>query len=91
MDAIDKAITEVRAVREHDEMLLKEEVLCAGDDIGTRLTQPVRLTWAPKPDITAYELAKLLPLFLWHQMIMPYDLPQDERLLRHLIVDDPNK
>jgi hypothetical protein len=59
-------------------------------DLGFfRFIQPVRIEYEPMPDITAYELAKLLPLF-FRQSIMPSDVPVDPAVRRHLKVTDPN-
>jgi hypothetical protein len=58
--------------------------------VDTKMILPVSVTWKPQPDITVYELAQLIPLFVYGH-IMSYDLPKDERLLRHLDIHDPNK
>jgi hypothetical protein len=55
-----------------------------------RILKPVMVTWNPQPDITSYELAQLLPLFLQNRALMPYDIPSDLSLRRHLTVRDPN-
>ena len=53
------------------------------------IRQPVSIEWNPQPDITTYELAKLMPLFVAPRMLMPEDVP-DGPERRHLIVHDPN-
>ena len=56
-----------------------------------KILLPVSIEFIPQKDITAYELAKLLPLLTRHSLVMPYELPEDELLLRHLKIRDPNK
>ena len=52
------------------------------------LRMPVTIEWQPQEDITAYELALLLPLF-HRPYIMPEDVPTGPER-RHLVVHDPN-
>jgi hypothetical protein len=56
-----------------------------------RIELPVSLTWKIQSDITAYELARLIPLMLVPGQIMAHYLPTEPELLRHLEVNDPNK
>lgn len=52
---------------------------------------PVSIIFKPLPDITSYELARILPLFInGGRMLMPSDVPKEPELLRHLEVNDPN-
>jgi hypothetical protein len=61
-----------------------------GSSVFARMLQPVSVNFKPLPDITAYELAQLMPLFRMGP-IMPYHLPTDPAVRRHLEVHDPNK
>ena len=56
-----------------------------------RIRLPLRVEFKPQPDITAFELAQLLPLFFMRNGIFAENLPTDPALLRHLFVHDPNK
>lgn len=56
-----------------------------------KFLQPVTITWNPQPDITVYELARLLPVLFMHTGIMPDDIPKEPELLRHLEIYDPNQ
>lgn len=55
--------------------------------------RPVAIDWCPQPDITPYELARLMPLlFLMIRFpVLPTQLPTEPKLLRHLRIIDPNK
>lgn len=55
-----------------------------------KLTLPVEIYWKPQPDITTYELARLLPIIMQPMPLMPHDVPKEPELLRHLGVHDPN-
>lgn len=65
--------------------------MVSDDKILIKAIQPVQLVWKPQPDITAYELARLLPLMFIKGPIMPSHLPTEPELLRHLEIHDPNK
>ena len=65
--------------------------LAINNSCSMNIIQPITIEWKPQIDITAYELAQLLPILLGHRMLTPHDLPKDERLLRHLVIDDPNR
>jgi len=56
------------------------------NDFKCHILSPLRVEFEPEEDITAYELAKILPLFLG--AITKNNLPTDERILRHLIIHD---
>jgi hypothetical protein len=43
----------------------------------------VIVLYEPQPDITAYELARIIPL-LNRTIIFEFDLPKDQAVLRHL-------
>lgn len=51
---------------------------------------PLRLTWSPKEDITAYELALSLH-FLNRYDVMPYEFNKDAPYARHFEVHNPNQ
>jgi len=71
-------------------ILSEDDMGDIGIKYGARFLSPVQVQWNPQPDITAYELARLLPLLNCVTLIMPYNLPTEPELLRHLIIDDPN-
>ena len=70
--------------------MIDDNLLVAPCNEHFKLIQPVSITFKPLRDITAYELAQLLPLFFTHS-IMPGNLPKEPELLRHLEIHDPNK
>lgn len=56
------------------------------------LVLPVSIIWRPQPDITPYELARLLPILIHYGYpLMPHEVPTEPELLRHIEVRDPNK
>jgi hypothetical protein len=57
---------------------------------GIKLILPLYVQWTPQDDITAYEVAQLMPLITAQRPIMPSMLPTDAKLLRHLKIHDPN-
>jgi hypothetical protein len=68
----------------------KSDIFLGNGDIS-RFQHPVSIVWNPQPDITPYELARLLPIVCMYGPLMPYQVPTEPELLRHLIVNDPNK
>jgi hypothetical protein len=76
-----KKLSELFAVSVEDNNIL----------LGNKLMQSVSVQWHPQPDITTYELARLIPLITCMRFIMPHDLPTEPELLRHLVIHDPNK
>jgi hypothetical protein len=56
-----------------------------------KIQHPVHVDFKPKADITAFELASLLPFLTRGWPIMPWHLPKEECLRRHLVIFDPNK
>ena len=56
-----------------------------------RIRRPLHVDFKPQPDITAFELAQLLPFFFMNRGLFAEELPTDPALLRHLVVHDPNK
>jgi hypothetical protein len=55
-----------------------------------KILLPVTIYWRPQPDITAYELARLIPIAMRQTPLTPYEVPKEPELLRHLEVHDPN-
>ena len=52
--------------------------------------KPLEMRWAPKEDITAYELAQCIQYFyIGH--VMPGSIDLSEPHLRHFEITDPNK
>lgn len=61
------------------------------NNIGShKIELPLCVDWQPTSDITAYELAKLIPFLFRARPIYRHDLPSDESLLRHFFITDPN-
>lgn len=55
-----------------------------------QLQLPLQMTWNPKEDITAYELARCLPYLLVTQ-VMPYMIDKTQSHFRHFEITDPNE
>ena len=55
-----------------------------------KLIMPLNMTWKPKLDITAHELALCLPYLFRHTFVMPYEIDKDEPHMRHFEIHDPN-
>lgn len=58
--------------------------------VGTRIFQPLWMTWEPKEDITPYELAKCMPFLLRLRSVMPFEVDKDAPEMRHFKIVDPN-
>jgi hypothetical protein len=71
-------------------ILSEDDMDNIGMKYGVGFLGLIQVKWNPQPDITAYELAQLLPLFNPMRPIMSCDIPTEPELLRHLIIDDPN-
>jgi hypothetical protein len=66
-------------------------VLNYPNEAEMKLIMPVTIYWRPQPDITGYELARLLPLIIRANPLMPNDVPKEPELLRHIEVYNPNE
>lgn len=68
---------------------MSEDIVC--QDAGNmKILLPVTIYWSPQPDITTYELARLIPIVVRNVPLMPYQVPTEQELIRHLEVYDPN-
>ena len=54
-----------------------------------KIITPLIMSWEPKEDITAYELARCLPYF-FSESIMPGDIDKSLSYFRHFNILDPN-
>jgi hypothetical protein len=55
-----------------------------------RIIQPLQMTWEPKEDITAYELAKCIPFLLRSGLVMPSEVDKNAPEMRNFKIVDPN-
>jgi hypothetical protein len=58
--------------------------------MSIQFVQPIQMSWKPKEDITAYELALCIPYIIRFN-IMPYEIDQSLPHFRHFKIIDPNK
>jgi hypothetical protein len=58
---------------------------------STRFTQPLKMTWQPREDITTYELAMCLPYLLSNRFIMPHEVDENLSHFRHFFIVNPNE
>jgi hypothetical protein len=70
---------------------LNEGLTIGNSHAGIKLILPLYVQWTPQDDITAYEVAQLMPLITAQRPIMPSMLPPDPKLLPHIKIHDPNE
>jgi hypothetical protein len=72
-----------------EEIFLKDISLTSS--IGSiQFVQPIQMSWKPKEDITAYELALCIPYIIRFN-IMPFEIDQSLPHFRHFEIINPNK
>ena len=57
---------------------------------GTKILMPLEMEWQPKEDITTYELALCMPYLVRHNAVMPYEVDDNDKHLRHFKITDHN-
>ena len=58
---------------------------------GIILVTPLQMEWKPKKDITTYELALCMKYLVIPGSIMPDQINQEDKHLRHFKITDHNK